>query len=75
MTRPGKHPLDDAILQRAALLYQLHCLTHPCRIGRILGISGEYVRRQWRDVAMPDAQSLEEVLSRVRELSEATLVG
>jgi len=47
MTTPGKHPMDPQVRKKIGRLIQLHQDTHPDRIGRRFGVTGEWCRQLW----------------------------
>lgn len=58
----GHPPMPSSVVRRFGMLMQIHVLTHPERVARRYGISAEYVRKQWRDLARPDLAYLMEVM-------------
>lgn len=51
MTLKGRTQLPRQRLEQLALLMHLHLETHPNRIGRKWGVSGNYIRQLWREAS------------------------
>jgi len=71
VTRKGEHAMPGALRELMGRLHALHLATSPERIARHLGVSPEYVRRQYRDLAYVDMRA---ALERAKRLID-TEVG
>jgi len=67
MTRRGEHALPPSVRKLMARLHALHLATQPDRVARYLGVSPEYVRRQYRDLPYVDMSA---AFERAKELVE-----
>lgn len=63
MTRAANGNLHPSVHRQIAKLMQLHQETHPERIGRRWGVTGEYVRRIWTNLPAEEQAQLEDVLA------------
>ena len=63
MTKASASNLPASEHKRIAKLMQLHQETHPERIGRRWGVTGEYVRRIWTKLPAEEQAKLEDVLA------------
>lgn len=69
MTRPGSHPLPDAALETMGRLHALHLMLNAQRVGRLYGVSAEYVRQQWRRPPIsPPTPTWEAIIQLVSQL-------
>lgn len=67
MTRKGERQLTDEERKQLAHLMRLHLETHPWRVGKIFGVTGQYVRQLWRDHLGAEMCSEKEALGALRE--------
>jgi hypothetical protein len=70
MTAAGKHPIDPRARNKIARLMQIHKDTHPDRIGRRFGVTGEYVRRLWTQLGREEQAPIDEALSALHSTLE-----
>lgn len=72
--RRGCSPLGETEKAQIASLMRLHLETHPGRVARLYGVTGQYVRLLWREHLMGELLSAEHALEVLRErLVQATV--
>lgn len=67
MTRRGQKELSDQERQQLAQLMRLHLETHPARVGRLFGVTSQYVRQLWRQHLTCEMASNQQALGALKE--------